>query len=78
MDSDGKISLRMDLIARALCLLFGVLFSIGALLSYSANEFSVLFLVLFILAMINIMAGTVGPRSLRIAIVSVFPFQLLS
>ena len=65
---------HIDLFARVVCLIGGVLFAMGAGLAYSPSNFSGLFMFLSAVAAVHLVAGIAGPRKLRTAIVSWLPW----
>ena len=74
MEDSEKIPPRIDLVARIICLVVGSVLAICSYYAFSSNSHGVLSWLLAAGATVTLVAGTFGPRSLRIGLVIWMPW----
>ena len=74
MESNEHVSPKLDVMARVICVLVGLAFGCLALLAHSGEAHFLLVAVLALVSVFNLVAGMIGPRSLRLALVTWMPW----
>src|SRR3546814_1347826 len=70
MESTSEMTDRLDLFARIICIILGAVFAFVAWLAYTSSGPAIVYWLCGVGAIVLLTAGTFGPRSLRVGLVT--------
>src|SRR3546814_15330007 len=74
MESTSEMPDRLDLFARIICIILGAVFAFAAWLAYTSSGPAIVHWLCGVGAIVLLTAGTFGPRSLRVGLVTWLPW----